>query len=110
VTRPPISDEELAERFPRPQPVTWRIPRNVWAILLSWGLAVLLMSGLLSWRTELNRREAERDDAQQRAAMCQLIATIIGDTEPPAGPAGDRARQVRRDLLAYRSTLHCPTR
>jgi hypothetical protein len=108
VTRPPISDETLARRFPRP--IVWQIPRNVWYVLISWGLAVLLISGLLSWRQELNRREAERDNAQQRAAMCQLITTIIGGTEPPAGPAGDRGRQVRRDLLAYRSTLHCPTR
>jgi hypothetical protein len=107
VSRPPIPDETLAERFPRP--VVWRIPRNVWYVLISWGLAVLLISGLLSWRQELNRREAERDNAEQREAMCQLIDRIIGDTPPPEGPNGQRGRDIRADMLAYRATLHCPT-
>jgi hypothetical protein len=105
--RPPIPDEVLAERFPRQSGIRWVIPLNVWLVLLSWGLAVLLISALLSWRTELNRQEAERDNAEQRAAMCQLIDRIIGDTPPPGGPAGQRARDIRADMLAYRATLHC---
>lgn len=110
MTRPPISDETLAERFPRPEPVTWRIPRNVWAILLTWGLAVVLLSGLFAYKLHLDQQAAAERDRQQDLAMCQMIDRIIGDVEPPAGPTGQRAREIRNDMITYRSTLACPPR
>jgi hypothetical protein len=110
VTRPPIPDATLAERFPRPEPVTWRIPRNVWAILLSWGLAVVVLSGLFTYKMHLDQQAAAERDRKQDLAMCQMIDRIIGDVEPPAGPTGQRARDVRADMIAYRATLACPPR
>jgi hypothetical protein len=108
--RPPISDEVLAERFPRQHDVRWTIPRNVWAILLSWGLAVVLLSGLFAWKLHLDQQAAAERDRQQDLAMCQMIDRIIGDVEPPAGPDGQRAREIRTDMIAYRRTLACPPR
>lgn len=89
--------------------VTWRIPRNVWYVLVTWGLAVVVLAGLFSFWQYRQQHDAHEQAREERAAMCKLISTIIGDTPPPEGPSGERARQVRRDLLAYRTSLHCPT-
>lgn len=89
--------------------VTWRIPRTVWYVLITWGLAVVILAGLFSLWQYQDQQAAREQAREERSKMCQLIDTIIGDTPPPEGPAGERARQVRRDLLAYQASLHCPT-
>jgi hypothetical protein len=88
----------------------WQIPRNVWAILLSWGVAVVLLSGLFALKLHLDQQGAEERDRKQDLAMCQVIDRIIGDVEPPTGPEGQRAREIRADMIAYRATLACPPR
>lgn len=79
------------------------IPRKVWFILLSWGLAVLVLAGLFAAWTATNQRAADRD-------MCSLIGVFQGGPEPVAGPAGDRARVVRRALDDWSGRRHCPPR
>lgn len=92
-------------------PERWEIPRRVWLVLLSWGLAVLLLAGLLSfwiWRNE-RQADAARDAArlQQDRAMCTMMDLIMSGPEPVAGPAGDRGRAVLAAMRAYRATLKC---
>jgi hypothetical protein len=94
-----------------PGPERWEIPRRVWFILLSWGLAVLVLAGLLSfWIWSNERRAAAERDALQREqdqAMCAMIDLITAGPEPVAGPAGDRSRAVLAAMHAYQSALRC---
>lgn len=69
-------------------------------ILLSWGLAVLLISGLLSaW--------VYRNQKQQDADMCAMTSVFLSGPEPVAGPSGDRSRVVRAALERYRESRNC---
>lgn len=85
-------------------PSDWEIPRKIWMILVSWGLALLMVVGLLSgwiWTNQKNS-EAERD-----GALCALISIFLTGPEPVQGPAGDRSRSVRDGMRAYQSALRC---
>lgn len=97
----------------RPAAEHWSIPRRVWYILLSWGLAVLVVTSLLSLWVWQNQRHAEHDRArlklQQDKAMCSIIDIFLSSPEPPAGPAGDRFREVRDKMAYYSRTLDCST-
>jgi hypothetical protein len=84
------------------------IPTQIKIILTTWAVALFLFVGLFSLWQWRDRQDARRQSIEERAAMCRLITTIIGDTAPPEGPAGARAREVRADLLAYQNVLHCP--
>lgn len=77
------------------------ISRPVWLILLSWGLAVLVISGILSAWVYTNQRQQDRD-------MCAMTAVFLSGPEPVAGPAGDRSRVVRAALERYRESRDCP--
>lgn len=80
------------------EPVQWEIPRRVWFILLSWGLAVLMLAGLFSFWTQRNQHEQERKAAaaearaseQARVIVCRLFTAILEayDESPPATAAG----------------------
>lgn len=79
----------------------WEIPPKVWAVLLSWGAAVLLLAALFSAWVWSNQQ-------QDRQAMCELVGVFVGDLpEPPAGPQGDRARAVRDAMQRFNQTLEC---
>lgn len=95
----------------RPTAEVWEIPRRVWFILLSWGCAVLVLAGLLSfwiWSNE-HRADQERDGIrlQQDKAMCAMIDVFLSGPEPLAGPAGDRSRAVRAGMTNYQNALKC---
>jgi hypothetical protein len=87
------------------------ISRPVWQILLSWGLAVLIISGLLSFWIYSNQREAERRNAQlqleQDRAMCAMIEVFLQGPEPLPGPEGERSRVVRAAMRNYQGVLDC---
>jgi hypothetical protein len=85
---------------PEVQTVTWRIPPSVWMILLSWGLAVLLIAVLLSVWIRANQRQQDHD-------MCTMIGVFLGGPEPVAGPAGERSRVVRDAMESYYQRRHC---
>lgn len=95
----------------RPTAEVWEIPKRVWFILMSWGLAVLILTGLFSaWLWTAQRHaEAERDalKLQQDQAMCAMIDVFLSGPEPVAGPAGDRSRSVRNGMTNYQAVLHC---
>jgi hypothetical protein len=76
------------------------IPGRVRAILASWGLAVLLLAGILSYWIWSGERQKDQ-------AMCDLTAIFLSDPEPVPGPAGDRSRAVRAGMLEYREKLGC---
>lgn len=112
-----MTEPEL-EPVERPTAVQWEIPRKVWAILLSWGLAVLVLAGLFSFWIQHNQQEQARKTAaaearaaeQSRAVVCFLFTTIL-DTfheEPPTTAAG-RA-QVGAWLEVYRLSKCQPPR
>jgi hypothetical protein len=89
------------------QPIT----RPVWQILLSWGLAVLMISGLLSvWIYRVQTQAAEERDRAQREqdkAMCQMIGVFLGGPDPVPGPEGERSRVVRAGMRHYQDVLRC---
>jgi hypothetical protein len=77
------------------------ISRPVWQILLSWGMAVLVLSGLFAAWIYTNQRQQDRD-------MCAMIRVFLAGPEPVPGPAGDRSRVVRDALEKYRDNRDCP--
>jgi hypothetical protein len=77
------------------------ITRPVWQILLSWGLAVLVLAGLLSAWVYRNQRQQDRD-------MCALVSVFLGGPEPVPGPEGDRSRVVRAGMKDYYQRRDCP--
>jgi hypothetical protein len=89
----------------------WDIPPRIWAILASWGLAVLGIAGLLSFWIWHNEQEQEAREArlqlEQDSAMCAIVEAVVGGPEPVAGPEGDRARHFRELMVQYRAALHC---
>lgn len=89
----------------------WEIPRKVWFILLSWGLAGLIFAGLLSFWIWKNEQDQERSEAklqlEQDSAMCAIVRVFVDAPEPPPGPGGDRARHFRNLMIKYRNALHC---
>jgi hypothetical protein len=95
----------------QPTAEVWEIPRRVYFILLSWGLAVLLLAGLLSFWIYSNQRHSEHLAAQakirQDRAMCAMIDVFLQGPDAPAGPAGDRSRSVRAGMLNYQAVLGC---
>lgn len=74
--------------------------RPVWLVLVSWGVAVLMISGLLSAWIWSNQHEQDK-------AMCAMLDLFSGGPEPVPGPEGDRSRAVRAAMSAYRQTLDC---
>ena len=76
------------------------ITRPVWFILLSWGLAVILLTGVFSYWIWSNEREQDR-------AMCVMLDLFTSGPPPADGPAGDRGRAVLKAMTDYRETLDC---
>lgn len=76
------------------------IPRKIWLVLVSWGLAVLLLAGMFSAWVYRNQRDQDR-------AMCALISVFLTGPEPVPGPNGDRSRSVRAGMTAYQQVLSC---
>lgn len=100
----------------------WEIPPRVWTILASWGLAVIVLAGILSFWIQSNEQEAARErealaaeqaaqaaqvQVEQDRAMCSMIGIFLTGPEPVAGPSGDRSRSVREGMTRYRATLRC---
>lgn len=90
------------------RPIRDSIPRPVWLVLFSWGLAVLVISGILAAWVRSNQVQIERNQRQQDADMCAMTSVFLGGPEPVAGPAGDRGRVVRKALEDYRASRGCP--
>ncbi len=82
--------------------VRWAIPKNVWAILLSWGLAVVLLAGLFAYWQGREAANERRHNREQDRAMCELVTALQGGPTPPPGPAGDRARELIPKIEAVR--------
>lgn len=84
----------------RPTAEVWSIPRRVWFVLMSWGMAILVLAGLLSFWIWKAQREQDQ-------AMCTMLDLFTTGPEPVAGPAGDRSREVLAAMRTYRATLNC---
>jgi hypothetical protein len=87
------------------------ISRPVWLILLSWGLGVLMIAGLLSFWIWKNEQDQERDEAAlqlpQDRAVCGIIRAISDGPPPVPGPQGDRGRVILKALTEWQDALHC---
>lgn len=76
-------------------------PIPVRAILLSWGLAVLVLSGLFSAWIYTNQERQDKD-------MCTMIGVFLSGPEPLPGPEGERSRVVRKAMGEYFQRRDCP--
>lgn len=89
----------------------WDIPKPIWTILLSWGVAVLTIATMLSfWISKVQRdQDAEnvRVQQEQDRAMCVVLELFTSGPAPVAGPTGERGRQVLSAMRAYQGTLQC---
>ena len=89
----------------------WAIPKPIWWVLVSWGLAVLMIAGLLSWWIRSNELDQSHQNELARLesdrAMCVMLELFVSGPEPVAGAAGDRGRAVLAAMRAYEATLHC---
>jgi hypothetical protein len=85
--------------------------RTIWWVLLSWGLAVLLIAGLLSAWIWKNEREQEAENAlvkrEQDRALCAVLNLFAQGPEPVPGPSGDRGRAVADAIRYYQGTIGC---
>lgn len=79
-------------------------------ILASWGVAVLLLAGMLSfwiWRNErLADAEADRVRVEQDRAMCTMLDLFLSTDAPPTN---ERGQEIQGAMKAYRATLRCPS-
>jgi hypothetical protein len=74
------------------------ISRPVWQILLSWGMAVLVITGLLVLWIYSNQRQQDRD-------MCAMLGVLLAG---PAPDAGDQyAVAARAAMEAYYENRGC---
>lgn len=93
------------------EPAGTRLPRTVYAILVSWGVAVLVLAGLFAFWIDRGQDQArERDQAIQRdqnRAMCQIVEVIITGPTPPPGEAGERARAVVAGARSFHNSARC---
>lgn len=87
------------------------ISRPVWTILLSWGMAVMMIAGLLSFWIWKNEQDQERDERalqlQQDRAVCGIIRLFLDGPAPVSGPDGDRGRAILKAMTEWRNALHC---
>lgn len=84
----------------RPTAEVWSIPRRIWFVLMSWGIAVVVLATLFSYAIDRSRRA-------QDEAMCEMTEIFLGDPEPVSGPAGERSRAVRAAMSRYHDSLRC---
>lgn len=91
--------------------VRWVIPRQVWIVLVSWGLALILMSGLLALWITRNAEQAERERAEAKAIqdrdMCVTLDLFWAGPPPPPGPTGDWRRTVLAQIERQQANLKC---
>lgn len=85
--------EVISKRVRRPVPVR--------TILLSWGLAVIVLSGLFAaWNW--------RDNEEQDRNMCRMTGILVEGPEPKVqSEAADRSRRNRAAIRDYRRDLRC---
>lgn len=76
------------------------ISRPAWQVLVSFGLAMLMITGLLSYWNARSDREQERD-------MCAVFAVFLSGPEPQPGLTGERSRVVRKAMGDYYEKRHC---
>jgi hypothetical protein len=87
--------------------VTWQIPRNVWVILVTWALAVVLLSGLFAFWQYRDQQAAKAAQREQDRQMCLTLDLFRGGPEPVPGPAGDRSRVVIARIHDQQTALGC---
>lgn len=93
------------------EPREWRIPRQVWIVLVSWGLAVIVLVALLALWITRNQAEAERAREESKRTqdrdMCLTLDLFFAGPPPPPGPTGDWRRTVLRQIERQQMGLHC---
>lgn len=77
------------------------ISRPAWQILVSFGLAILMISGLLFYALWYNDRQVNQD-------LCDLVSVFATGPEPVDGPNGERSRFVREAMDRFRDRRACP--
>lgn len=89
----------------RPTAETWSIPKRVWFVLLSWGVAIFLIIGLFAfwiWRID-KAQDTERD-----RAMCVMTDAFLSAPDAVGqNEAGERSRITRAALRQYQVAINC---
>lgn len=85
-------------------PRRWAIPPGLWSVLAVLAIGVVAVFALGAWWTDRRFAHLERE---QNRELCGVLRIIVTGPEPPAGPDGERARQVRDGLVRWRADLGC---
>lgn len=79
----------------------WRIPTQVWVVLFSWGMALLVLAGVFAYWTWSN-------DIDQDREMCRLTKALISSEEPTGSSPGEvRSRDNRAAIREWRTSVRC---
>lgn len=101
---------EFVHRAGRPTAEVWEIPRRVWLVLMSWGLAVLGIAALFSFWIWHGQREDDRARDALRARQDQAMCVMLDLSQPSPERAAQltpEQRDVLRAMAEYRATLTC---
>lgn len=78
----------------QPARVNWQIPRNVWYLLLTWGLSVVVLAFLFAWWQGREAAVERRHNHEQDKALCEVIVfSLQAPPTIPPGPEGERIRE-----------------
>lgn len=93
----------------RPTAEVWSIPRRVWFVLMSWGLAILLIIGLFAlWAWRVDKQQDHEQDDKRDEAMCVMTEAFLKAPDATGqNEAAERARITREALRQYRAAIGC---
>lgn len=76
------------------------ISRPAWQVLISFGLVMLTMFGLMFFGLWRSQQSANED-------LCDLVSVFVTGPQPAEGAAGERSRFVRESMDRFRERRDC---
>lgn len=93
----------------RPTAEVWSIPRRVWFVLMSWGVAILAIMGLFAfWAWRIDKDQDREQDDKRDQAMCEMMDTLLAAPDAvDQNEAAERSRISRAAIRHYQDVIGC---